>query len=307
MKKCIFIYNPESGKKSIFGSPFKNFEKILVQKGYEPTMIPTTKKGDATRIVRELDETDLVIIAGGDGTINEGITGNLQRKKPLLLGTIPVGTMNDVGNMLGYGVNPNKNLELLLSGVTKNIDVCLLNDKPFIYVACIGNLTNVSYSTPRELKKNLGKLGYIIYGLQEVGKQLKFYDINYKIDGIEYMGKYSFIFITNSTRIAGLNNVYPNAKLDDNMFEVALCSIKTKAQLVKSLGLLLTQGIQNVPGITIYKTNNIEIEFNSEFDNSWCIDGEELKDNSKTYKFTIDKRMSMLLPLVNVKKLFEEK
>lgn len=307
MKKCVFVYNPESGKKYLFGSQFKNYEKIFKKHDYEPTFIPTQKRGDATRIVKELDSSvDLVIIAGGDGTVNEGIYGNISRKKPLLLGIIPVGTMNDVGNMLGYGVNPDRNLELLLTGVTKNIDVCLVNKRPFIYVACIGKYVDISYATPRNLKKKFGKLGYLLYGLNEVGKDLSFYDINYKINGVEYMGKYSFIFMTNSNRVAGVNNIYPDVKLDDNMFEVALCNIKNKKELIKAVGLLFTQGITDVPGITFYKTDNFEIEFNEKMKSSWCIDGEELEDKSGKYVFEVNKSMNMLLPQKNSNKLFKD-
>lgn len=307
MKKCKFIYNPESGKKFLFKHPFKNYEKILNKYGYEVEMIATKAKGDASNLIEHSEYVDLVICAGGDGTINEAITGNLKREKKLLLGIIPVGTMNDVGNMLGYGSNPDKNLEMMLNGVVKNIDVCLINGQPFVYVACLGKFVNISYKTPRELKKQYGRLGYLIYGLKEVGGQLEFYDVNYKVDGIEYMGKYSFIFITNSTRVGGVSGIYPDVKLDDNMFEVALCNIKNKPQILKSVQMLLTQDIKDIPGITLYKTNNFEITFSGTFNNSWCIDGEEYNSNEKTFTFSVDKSMNMLLPLRNVKQLFDEK
>lgn len=307
MKKCKFIYNPESGKKFLFKNPFKNYESILNKYDYEVEIIATECKGHATKLVEESEYVDLLIVAGGDGTINEAITGNLRREKKLLLGIIPVGTMNDVGNMLGYGMNPDKNLEMMLNGVEKNIDICLINGKAFVYVACLGKFVNISYKTPRELKKQYGRLGYIIYGLKEVGGELEFYDVNYKVDGIEYMGKYSFIFITNSTRVGGVSGIYPDVKLDDNMFEVALINIKNKAQILKSVQMLLTQDLKDIPGITLYKTNNFEITFSESFNNSWCIDGEEYEYNGKTFKFSVDKSMNMLLPARNVKQLFEEK
>lgn len=307
MKKCKFIYNPESGKKLLlFKQPFKKFESILKKYGYETEIIATKAKGDATKLIEESETVDLVICAGGDGTINEAITGNIKRSKPLLLGIIPIGTMNDVGNMLGYGINPEKNLEMMLNGVEKNIDICLINNKPFVYVACIGKYVDISYATPRDLKKQFGKLGYIIYGLKEVKKSLQFYDITYKIDDVEYIGKYSFIFITNSTRVAGVNNIYPDVKLDDNMFEVALCNIKTKPELISAFTRLLTQNTRDIPGITFYKTNKFEIKFNDGLESSWCIDGEEYESKTDTFEFSIDKRMNMLLPIRNIKKLFEE-
>lgn len=307
MKKCVFIYNPESGKKLLVKNPFKNFEKILNKYGYEMEMIATTAKGDAIKIVSEIVYADLVICAGGDGTINEAFTGNLKRKEKLLLGVMPIGTMNDIAMMYGYGKNLDKNLEMMLNGVIKNIDVCLINGKPFVYVACIGKFVNISYATPRKLKRTYGKLAYLIYGMGEISKEIEFYDITYKVNGVRYMGKYSFIFITNSTRIAGVNDIYPDVKLDDNMFEVALCNIKDKKEIISAFQRLIFKETETIPGITFYKTNNFEIEFDEDLENSWCIDGEEFVSDINRFSFSVDKSMSMLLPTRNVKKLFEEK
>jgi YegS/Rv2252/BmrU family lipid kinase len=307
MKKCVFIYNPESGKKFIMKNPFKNYEKILYKYGYSVQIIETKAAGDASRLIENLDEVDLVICAGGDGTINEAFNGNLKRKKKLLLGIIPIGTMNDIASMFGYVKNPDKNLEMMLSGTEKNIDVCLINDRPFVYVACIGRFVDISYATPRNLKKNYGKIGYLIYALKEINKNLDFYDITYKVDGVEYIGKYSFIFITNSTRVAGVNDIYPDVKLDDNMFEVALCNIKDKKEIAQAFQMLLTKNSSSIPGITFYRTNKFEIEFDEDLENSWCIDGEEHVTDVNKFVFTVNKSMNMLLPTRNINKLFEEK
>ena len=307
MKTCKFVYNPESGKNIFVKEPYKDIEKTIKKYGYEVEMVKTEYKGHAEKIVYDSEYVDLLICAGGDGTINECITGNLKREHKLLMGILPMGTMNDVGTMLGYGINLNKNLEMLLNGVVKNIDVCLINNHPFVYVACIGKYVDISYATPRELKRQWGKIGYIIYGLQEIGESLQFYDINYKIDNIEYSGKYSFIFITNSNRVGGVNGIYPSVKLDDNMFEVALCNLKNKSELVKAFGMLITSEDRNIPGLTFYKTNNLEILFNDKLIESWCIDGEEYKEETNVYKFSVDKSMYMLLPSKNANKLFEEK
>ena len=95
---------------------------------------------------------------GGDGTFNEVMDGNLKRQNRLILSHIPVGTTNDVGVMFGYGKNIKQNLKYLLNGVVKGIDVCLINNKPFVYVAGFGKFMQISYDTPRELKKKLGKI-----------------------------------------------------------------------------------------------------------------------------------------------------
>ena len=101
------------------------FQLIIRKHGYETEIKFTSKQISATEIIKKLDKVDLVISAGGDGTLNEVVTGNLQRKERLTLANLPMGTVNDVGNMYGYTKNNYiKNLELLLEGVKKNIDVC---------------------------------------------------------------------------------------------------------------------------------------------------------------------------------------
>ena len=102
MKKCIIIMNPESGKvKSL--STKNEFYDVLRKHGYDAEIRYTKGPKDATRIVEELeDDVDLVISAGGDGTLNEVVTGNLRRNKKLVLANLPMGTTNDVANMYGY-------------------------------------------------------------------------------------------------------------------------------------------------------------------------------------------------------------
>lgn len=305
MKKCVIIMNPESGKIKNLDSK-KDFYDILRKHGYDAEIKYTKKKKDATEIVKNLeDDTDLVISAGGDGTLNEVVSGNMERKKRLVLANLPMGTTNDVANMYGYTKSYMKNLELLLKGVKKKVDVCYINESPFVYVACLGDYIDTTYNTPRNLKKKYGKLAYVLYGLKQLRNKINMYDIKYKIDGKKHSGKFSFIFITNSSRIAGVDDIYYDIKLDDNMFEVALASPKTKAEILKLLVLVTTKDVKDVPGITYYQTNDLEIEFLNGPKTSWCIDGEEYKSESKVFKFKVDKSTKMLMPRENVKRLFQ--
>ena len=305
MKKCVIIMNPESGKVKKMNN-MSVFYDVLRKHGYDAEIKYTKRRNNAIEIVRELDDDiDLVISAGGDGTLNEVVTGNMQRENKLTLANLPMGTTNDVANMYGYTKNYQKNLELLLSGVKKKIDVCYVDDKVFVYVACLGDYIDMAYNTPRGLKKKFGKLAYIMYGLKEIGKKMNKYDIKYKIDGKEYSGNYSFIFITNATRVAGVDDIYYDVKLDDNMFEIALASPKNKAEVLKMLVQVTTRDIKDIPGITYYQTDNLEIEFLNKPKTSWCIDGEEYKSGSNKFKFRVDKSVEMLMPTENVKKLFK--
>ena len=306
MKKCIIIMNPESGKVKSLSSK-KEFYDILRKHGYDAEIRYTKAKRDATRIVEELeDDVDLVISAGGDGTLNEVVTGNLKRNKKLVLANLPMGTTNDVANMYGYTKNYQKNLELLLNGVRKKVDVCYIDETPFVYVACLGDYIDMAYNTPRDLKKKYGKTAYILYGLRQLRNKIHRYKVKYKVDGVEHEGEYSFFFITNSSRVAGVDDIYYDVKMDDNMFEVALANPKTKADILRMLVQVTLKDVKEVPGITYYQTNNFEIEFLNKRKTSWCIDGEEYPSSSNKFTFKVEQKIKMLIPRTNVKKLFDK-
>ncbi len=307
MKKSVMIMNPESGKKKKI-STYQVFYDLLRKYGYDLEIIFTKEKGDGNKIIQGLDDSiDLVISAGGDGTLNEIVAGNLKRRKPLIVAPLPMGSTNDVGNMYGLNQNVYNNLETILKGQSKNIDICYINDTPFVYVACIGDYIDLAYATPRKLKKKYGRLAYILYGFKQIFNKIHKYDVTYKVDGKEYKEECSFVFISNSSRIAGQPDVYYDVKLDDNMFEVAIAKVKNKTDMLKMLVLLTTIEVKDIPGISYYRTNNFEIEFHNKLKTSWCIDGEEYKIKSKKYTFKVEQNMKMQIPKEKVKELFKKK
>lgn len=243
---------------------------------------------------------------GGDGTFNEVMTGNFQRKEKLLLTHIPVGTTNDIGAMLGYSKNILDNVKKSLNGVVKEFDIGLINNHPFIYVAGIGKFTNLSYETPRKLKKKIGHLAYIKEGIKSFFQKTKIHDISYEIDGEKYRGLFSLVLISNANHIAGIRNVYKDVKLDDGQFEIVFCNIKKKKEIIKTLYFLTMYDRTKVPGFYFYRTNNIKIKINNAEDESWCIDGEKLKKSpDNIYNIKIENKVKILIPKKNIKKLFK--
>jgi YegS/Rv2252/BmrU family lipid kinase len=307
MKKCVLIYNSKSGM-GINKISLDRVCDIVNSYGYSLTVEKTRRRGHAINIMKELDnDVDLVIAAGGDGTFNEVVTGNLKRKKKLLLAHLPIGTTNDVGTMYGFSKNIEVDLEWIFTGIEKNIDVILVNDTPFIYSAAFGNFVNIAYETPRKLKEVFGRIGYLLFATRKINEKIRHYHLKITHDGITEEGEYSFMFITNSNRIGGVNNIYPDVKLDDGKFEVLLCKLTTKPALIKSLFYITNNNdLDNIPGCEYYKLSDLTIEFVDKPKYSWCIDGEELKSDSKIFHFTVNKDVKAVLPKNNVKKLFIE-
>ena len=303
MKKCLVVYNPNSGKynKEV---TLPKIEKILNEHDYEVIIEKTKYKGDATSIVANTGKCDLVVSIGGDGTFNEVMTGNFMRKDRIVLCHLPSGTTNDVGAMWGYGKNMLNNLKLALNGEVKRIDICTINDKPFVYSAGFGKFMNIPYETPRELKKRIGHLAYIREGARDFFRKVKLYDVTYEIDNEKYRGLFSFALITNANRVAGINNFYKDIKLDDNKFEVLLCNITKLKDIVKTLYFFALYDASKIPGFYFYQTDNIKIKFNSPLKKPLCIDGESFDDMSGSYNIKIDHDVHVLMPSKNVNNLF---
>ena len=306
MKKCLVVYNPNSGKynKEV---TLPKIEKILNEYDYSVIIEKTKYKGDATSIVANVDKCDLVVSIGGDGTFNEVMTGNFMRKDRIVLCHLPSGTTNDVGAMWGYGKNMLNNLKLALNGKVKRIDICTINDKPFVYSAGFGKFMNIPYETPRELKKRIGHLAYIREGARDFFRKVKLYDITYEVDNEKYRGLFSFALITNANRVAGINNFYKDIKLDDNKFEVLLCNITKLKDIVKTLYFFALYDASKIPGFYFYQTDNIKIKFNSPLKKPLCIDGESFDDMSGSYNIKIDHNVYVLMPKKNINSLFVEK
>lgn len=306
MKNCTIIYNPNSGH--VFKTKYlKEYKKILTKNGYNPKFIGTQYSGHAKEIVNHLETTDLVISMGGDGTFNEVMSGNLERKKPLILAHIPVGTTNDVGVMFGYGKDIKKNLNLLLDGTIKGMDICVINGRPFVYVAGFGKFMQIPYNTPRKLKKKYGYMAYLLEGVKDFFNPTKMYDITYKVNGIEKRGLYSFMLISNANRIAGINNFYKDVKLDDNQFEVLFCNFKRRVDIIKTFTILMTTDIERISGVEFYKTNHLEIKFADYPKKAWCIDGEKLDRAVLNYDISNVRNVKIMMPKKNINKIFVNK
>lgn len=308
MKKCVIIINPKSGK-GINTKFLEKIETILDNYNYESEIILTEYRGHATKIIEKLDnDIDLVISVGGDGTFSEVMNGNLKREKQLVLSHLPVGTTNDIGHMYGLGNNLFTNLKLILEGEIKEIDVGLINNHAFTYVASFGKFMDIPYKTPQELKKRLGYFAYVVEVIKRIFNPILKHDIVFTIDGVKHSGRYTFIILSNANRIAGVNNFYSDVKLNDFKFEVMLCSLYKKRDILKAIYALKTSDIATVAGIEVYKASEMEITFkNKEKDRSWCVDGEEYKNRNKTYKISLRKNVKMQIPTKNIEKLFIKK
>ena len=303
MKKALLIYNPKSGKNKT-NPPIYKYKEILETYDYKLDVIATEYKNHAKNIIEKVDFYDIVFSLGGDGTLNEIITGNFHRKEKLKICPLPYGTCNDVASMLGYTNDNEKNIKMALNGEYHDLDIGTINNTPFIYVVGVGKFLNIPYETTRESKSKNGYLSYIKNGLNEILNQMKRYDATITIDGKTLNDKYSIIIISNSNHIAGIKNFYKNVCLNDEKMEVLLCKAKNiKELLIDFICFLTGTPTKNVISI---KGHEIDIKFQELPEKNWCIDGEKLEEKNNEFTIKTSGKMKVLTPKMKKKCLFND-
>ena len=301
-KRVLIIYNPNSGKKD------KNYlcakyKELLMKYGYNVSIVQTKYPNHATTVIKNAPHFDIVFSLGGDGTLNEVIAGNMEREDKLNICPLPLGTCNDVATMLGYGKDPIENLEKAISGELHDLDIGTINNTPFIYVVGMGKFMNIPYEADSIEKKKMGYFSYLKMGVTELINKIKKYKAKIKIDGKELDGNYSMIMVSNSNHIAGVDNFHKDVKLDDGQFEILLC--KSSDIVDMSINFMRYFMGLETENIISLKGHDIDIEMDEISEKNWCIDGEELKDNSRRIKILPKAKMKILTPKnIRNKKLF---
>ena len=272
MKKLLFIFNPLAGKAQI-KSRLLQIVDLMVKRGYDVTIYPTQAKRDALKIVQKrAEEFDLIVCSGGDGTLDEAVSGMMLSGKKVPLGYIPAGSTNDFANSLKIPKDMVKAAEIAISGKTFACDVGMFNEKPFVYVAAFGMFTAVSYKTRQEWKNILGHAAYLLEGVKSL-TEIASYRLCVECEGKVIEDEFIYGMITNSNSVGGFKNMTgKNVLLDDGKFEVTLIRMpKNIVELHTILG-SLTKRIDNTDLIYSFKSDCIT--FLSEEKVSWTLDGE---------------------------------
>ena len=151
MKKMLFIYNPRAGRGRI-KTELADILDIFATGGYEITIAPTRKNGDAEKMAAEREaDFDIVVCSGGDGTLDETARGMMKNDFRTPLGYIPAGSTNDFGGSLALPKDMLKSAHIIVDGTDKAVDVGLFNNEAFVYVAAFGAFTEISYSTDKDM------------------------------------------------------------------------------------------------------------------------------------------------------------
>ncbi len=282
-KKAYVIINPVAGKMKIKKAIFSLISSLSFQE-YDVNVHITKSRGDATTATASEGHLyDLIVCCGGDGTLNEVISGLLRlekEKRPLLL-YFPCGSTNDFAATIGLPSKIDADTFNIDNRQILELDVGTLNgDKHFSYITSFGIFTKASFSANQKIKNKLGHFAYILQGAKELPSLSKSYKAKITYDGGVIEGEYSLVAVSNSTSAGGVLKLpEEQVKLNDGLFEILLIKgLKGAGTTLKVVRKLLSKKYDG-DNITLLQTAKATIECESA--PQWCTDGEYAGDLSR--------------------------
>ena len=294
-KKLLLIVNPCSGRAKMRTELLKVVE-ILSDAEYEVTVYPTKDRGDATAKTATLKvgEYDLLVVCGGDGTLNEVITGLMQTGIKQTLGYIPSGTLNEWSSGLGIARNIADAAKDITAGHEITLDVGQFGDKYFSYTASFGAFTSASYSAPQDIKNVLGQAAYFFEGIKSLGN-IKPMHLKFICDEKEIEGDFLFGAVSNSMSVGGIVKFDDSVvKLNDGYFEVLL--IKNPDNILKLQPLIdgILRKELDREGMEFFHTKSITVIGGEEI--SWTLDGEYAEGKNEIKIENIHNAITLIVP-----------
>lgn len=232
ISRARFIYNPSAGKETI-----KNKVPYILQRlesmGYETSTFATLGEGDAQKEARRCSKAgfDLLVVAGGDGTVYEVINGISDLPKRPKIAILPAGTSNDFAKALGVSKKIEEAIDVIEWGNLANVDVGRMNDKYFINIAGGGSLTEITYEVPSKNKTILGKFAYHLKGIEKI-PEYKPFQIEIELPDRTIHEEAMIFLIANSNVVGGFKKLAPDASISDGLLDVILLKKSNIAQLI---------------------------------------------------------------------------
>ena len=259
-KRCRIIYNPTSGREAMKNN-LVDILNILERAGYETSAYATTPepnsaKNEAERAAKS--GFNLIVAAGGDGTINEVVNGIAPLKHRPKLGIIPAGTTNDYARALKIPrEDPIGAAKVIAKGQTIKMDIGEAGKNWFVNIAAGGLLTELTYGVPSQVKSLFGYLAYLVKGA-ELLPQIKPIKMHLEYDGGTYDGKASMFFLALTNSIGGFEQIVPDASLDDGKFTLIVVKTSNLIEILQLITMVLNGGKHvNDPRILYVKTSKL--------------------------------------------------
>ena len=296
METLTLIMNPESGTR-LGRRILPDLISLFNRAGFLCTAYMTEKRGDAAEFLRlHGGETGRIVVCGGDGTLNEAVTGLMQGGHTTPLAYIPCGSTNDFANGLGIPGDWQKAAEIAVSGTPRALDLGRFGqDRYFTYTASFGAFTQVAWSTPQQVKNMLGHVAYVLEGIRSL-PQIKPIRMNIRANGLEYEDDYLFGGVCNSTIIGGgiLRLRESEVHMSDGMFEAILVTYPGDILVLNRILTCLNAGRYDDPNLLFLRAP--DFVFSSKSRPLWTVDGEVAETGNSVTVRNLHQSFRILLP-----------
>lgn len=268
----LFVFNPKAGKGKI-KTHLLEIVDIFSSHNYEIIIRSTQAPRDAYEKAKEYaDSVDLIVCSGGDGTLDEVVTGIMEVDSSVPIGYIPAGSTNDFANSLFMPKNMIRVAEMIMAEELYHCDIGRFNQKTFAYVAAFGLFTDVSYETDQDLKNVLGHVAYVLEGVKRLF-DIKSYHMKVSSEEVQVEDDFIVGMITNSRSVGGFKNLTgKNVDMNDGFFEVTLIVHPKNPLQLQEIMTALVMAEDNTDMIYSFKTRQLTIETDEEV--PWTLDGE---------------------------------
>ena len=296
-RKALLIVNPRSGATRALEFVAPVIE-ALSNKGFETLAFTTTCRGDATRLANEYGgEAELLIVVGGDGTVNEVIRGLmvLPKEKRPNIGYIPMGSTNDFAMALDLPKRTDLLIGTAINGVPTEIDVGCFNGRHYAYLASFGAFTDISYSTPQQAKNALGFLAYLGGNMMNSIANIRPIKTSVVIGGKVITDEYAFVSVSNSPSVVGVINYgRDTVDMNDGVFEIMLINYPENAIEVGRLAHALSSGDYDCELMHVFSAG--EVRFILDDPVNWMLDGELVESGHEVRITCIRSAIRIMLP-----------
>ena len=271
-RKMLFFVNPNAGHAEI-RVHLMDVLQIFTLGGYDVTVHPTSRAGEIPEVIAaDGAGYDMIVAAGGDGTLNETVTGLMQLESPPVLGYLPGGTVNDVASTLGLPKNCLDAASVVVGGREARIDLGRFNDRWFAYVAAFGAFTGVAYRTAQSDKRILGRLAYLLRGVQALA-DIRPIHVRVVTDDRIIDDRVILGMVGSTTSVGGFKARKDLAiSLTDGLSEVVLVrDIRNLGDLNSVASSILRQDFTS-DDFYFFRASHVEFYFDD--DVPWTLDGE---------------------------------
>lgn len=293
-KQMLLVINPRSGKAQI-RSKLLEILDIFTKGGYQVQVHVTQRALDARDAVFfDGAGKDIIVCSGGDGTLNETISGMMGLSECPPLGYIPAGSTNDFASSLRIPRQMTEAARAVVDGQPYPIDIgCFGGDKYFVYVAGFGAFTEVSYLTPQDKKNMLGHQAYMLESVKSL-TSIKSYPMEITWEENSLEGEFIFGMVTNTISVGGFKGlVNQKVALNDGLFEVLLIRTpRTPLELSNIVSDLFLRDTQSSDQVYKFKTSSLHIRCEEPVD--WVLDGEFGGSRSDVWVENLCCRMKIL-------------